>query len=35
MEAADAAISSECFYEECWFFALFMEKRVSIEAIEF
>lgn len=35
MEAADAAISSECFYEECWFFALFMEKKGLIETIEF
>lgn len=22
MEAANAAISSECFYEECWFFCV-------------
>jgi len=28
MEAANAAVSSECFYEECCCFALFMKKKV-------
>lgn len=27
METTDVAISSECFYEECSFFALFMERK--------
>lgn len=30
MEVAYAAISSECFYEECYIFALFMEKNMLL-----
>ena len=30
METTDVAISSECFYEECWFFALFMEGKALV-----
>ena len=28
MEAAVATVSLECFYQECWFFALFMEEKI-------
>ena len=27
MEAANATVSSECFYGKCWFFALFMKRK--------
>ena len=30
METTDVAISSECFYEECSFFALFMERKAFL-----
>ena len=30
MEVAYAAVSSECFYEECSFFALFMWKETEL-----